>query len=57
MIDFKKLDHADIWIASETPTPEEDRAFSEFLKKYKAKQARSKKPRTAAPAHKKSRAK
>jgi hypothetical protein len=43
MIDFKKLDKADIWIASEEPTPEQDKAFSEFLKAYKAKQAHSKK--------------
>jgi hypothetical protein len=43
MIDFKKLDRADIWIASEEPTPEGDKAFSEFLKAYKAKEAQSKK--------------
>jgi hypothetical protein len=46
MIDFKKLDKADIWIASEEPTPEQDMAFSEFLKAYRAKEARSKKART-----------
>ena len=45
MIDFKKLDKADIWIASEEPTPEQDKAFSEFLKAYRAKEARSKNAR------------
>ena len=61
MIDFKKLDRADLWIASEKPTPEDDKAFSAFLKKLRAKQAaaqaRSKKGHPAAPARKKARAK
>ncbi len=45
MIDFKKLDKADIWIASEEPTTEQDKAFSEFLKARREKEARSKKAR------------
>ena len=42
MPDYKKLDKIDIYISGE-PTPEGDKAFSKFLKAYKAKQTRSKK--------------
>jgi hypothetical protein len=42
MIDFKKLDRADIWIVSEEPTPEGDKLLSEYIKAYKAKEARKK---------------
>jgi hypothetical protein len=45
MIDFEKLDRADIWIVSEEPTPEGDKLLSEYIKAYKAKEARSKKAR------------
>ena len=42
MIDFQKLDRADIMIASEPLTPEERKRFSEFLKANREKYARSK---------------
>ena len=42
MSDYKKLDDIDIYISGD-PTPEGDKAFTEFLKTYKAKHARSKK--------------
>jgi hypothetical protein len=43
---IKKFDDVDIYISGDT-TPEETKAFSEFLKAYKAKQARSKRARPA----------
>ncbi len=41
MIDFKKLDQADLWIASEPLTPEDEKKFSEFLKARREKQERA----------------
>jgi hypothetical protein len=61
MIDFKKLDRADLWIASDEPTPEDDRAFSAFLKAQREKQTRARKASpasaTAASPRKKAKAK
>ena len=70
MIQFKELkidfDHLekfdDLQIGPSTPNPELDKAFSEFLKARRAKEAHSKKPRTipsrdAAPARNKAKAK
>jgi hypothetical protein len=53
MIDFEKLKDLDMEVINRRHTPEEDRAFSEFLKKRRAEQAlldnsalpRTKKPR------------
>jgi hypothetical protein len=42
--DYKKLDEIDVLICSNS-TPEEDKLTSKFLKAYKAKLAREKKPR------------
>jgi hypothetical protein len=39
MIDFKRLDRADIWIASEPISEDERKRFSEFLKKRREKLA------------------
>ena len=44
MSDYKKLDEIDILICGKA-TPESDRAFTEYLKTHKARQAREKKPR------------
>jgi hypothetical protein len=40
MIDFKKLDRADLWIASDPLTPEQQKAFSKFLKERQEKKDR-----------------
>jgi hypothetical protein len=40
MIDFKKLERADIWIASDPLTPEQEKAFSKFLKERNEKKPR-----------------
>jgi hypothetical protein len=58
--DLNKFEDVDIFISGDT-TPEETKAFSEFLKAYKAKEARSKKARQihlhdGVPARKKARA-
>jgi hypothetical protein len=45
MIDFELLKQLDMEVINVNPTPEEDRAFSEFLKAYRAKEARNKKAR------------
>ncbi len=37
--DYDKLDDMDIYIQSGPPNPELDKAFSEFLKAHKAKEA------------------
>jgi hypothetical protein len=42
--DYKKLDEIDVLICGKA-TPESDRAFTEYIKAQKAKQAREKKPR------------
>jgi hypothetical protein len=42
MIDFKKLNYADLWIASDPLTPEQEKAFSKFLKEREEKQPRVK---------------
>lgn len=39
MIDFKKLDRADLWIASDPLTSEQEEAFSKFLKARREKQS------------------
>jgi len=44
MPDYEKFDEIDILISSDI-TPEEDKRISEYLKEYKAKLAREKKPR------------
>jgi hypothetical protein len=49
MIDFKKLDRVDLWIASDSLTPEQEKAFSEFLKTRKAKEEDRKKPLRSIP--------
>jgi hypothetical protein len=55
--DYKKFDSIDIYISGDT-TPEESRAVSEFLKAYKANQARARKASPAsAPPRKKAKAK
>ncbi|MDP4200587.1 MAG: hypothetical protein Q8922_08210 [Bacteroidota bacterium] len=58
--DYKKFDSIDIYISGDT-TPEESKAVSEFLKTYKAKQARAKKASptssTGTPPRKKAKAK
>jgi hypothetical protein len=41
-IDYKKLDNEDIFIRSSPWTPEEKKAFSEFLKARKEKKSRRK---------------
>jgi len=43
MIDFEKLKDLDMEVINMPHTPEEDRAFSEFLKARREEQARSKK--------------
>jgi membrane-bound lytic murein transglycosylase B len=53
MIDFKKLDRADLWIASDPLTPEQEKAFSEFLKTRRVKPARIKSARSIPSARKK----
>jgi hypothetical protein len=53
--DYKKLDDVDIYISG-NPTPEGDRAFSEYLRAYKAKQDRSKKAHPVPAARKKAKA-
>ena len=42
-IDFEALKYADFEVVNVEPTPEELRAFSEFLKERRAKEAMSKK--------------
>jgi hypothetical protein len=42
--DYKKLDEIDVLICGKA-TPESDRAFTEYIKAQKAKQAHEKKPR------------
>jgi hypothetical protein len=39
-IDFEALKYADLEVVNVEPTPEELRAFSEFLKKHREKQDR-----------------
>ena len=43
--DYKKLDEIDVLIIG-TPTPESDRAMSQYINAHKPKQARSEKSRT-----------
>jgi hypothetical protein len=57
MIDFKKLEMADIEVVSGPPNSELDKAFSAFLKDRRAKEVRGKHPGFAAPARKKANAK
>jgi hypothetical protein len=46
MIDFKKLEMADLWIASDPLTHEQEKAFSKFLKERQEKQPRVKAARS-----------
>jgi hypothetical protein len=55
MIDFKKLDRADLWIASDPLTPEQEKAFSEFLKARKVKEVRKRSLRSIPQARKNTR--
>lgn len=56
MIDFQKLNRADITIASEPLTAEEQKRFSEFLKANREKYARKKSARLAEKAPKRKKA-
>lgn len=54
--DYNKLDEIDVLICGK-PTPESDRAMSEYIQAHKAKEAREKKPRLISASRKKQTAK
>ncbi len=57
MPDYKKFDEIDMVVIDEPWTPEERKAFSEYLKAQKAKRERNGKSRSIPSAHTKPKAK